>query len=105
MWTIFKVFIDLLQYCFCFMFWFFGREACGILAPWPGFEPTPPALEGEVLTTGLTGKSQLFDISIIEDSSLGSRIFKILLIVYLILFANIWIINNFLFCRIWRDVK
>ena len=35
------------------MFWVFGREACGILAPQPGIEPTPPALEGEVLTTGL----------------------------------------------------
>ena len=39
------------------MFWFFGREACGILAPQPGVEPTPPALEGEVLTTGPPGKS------------------------------------------------
>ena len=39
------------------MFWFFGREACGILAPQPAIEPTPPALEGEVLTTGLPGKS------------------------------------------------
>ena len=39
------------------MFWFFGHEACGILAPWAGHEPTPPALEGEVLTTGLPGKS------------------------------------------------
>ena len=39
------------------MFWFFGRKACGILAPQPGIEPTPPALEGEVLTTGPPGKS------------------------------------------------
>ena len=39
------------------MFWFFGREAYGILAPRPGIEPTPPALEGEVLTTGPPGKS------------------------------------------------
>ena len=39
------------------MFWFFGCEACGILAPQPGIEPTPPALEGEVLTTGPPGKS------------------------------------------------
>ena len=39
------------------MFWFFGQEACGILAPPPGIEPTPPALEGEVLTTGPPGKS------------------------------------------------
>ena len=39
------------------MFWFFGREACGILAPGPGIKPAPPALEGEVLTTGPPGKS------------------------------------------------
>ena len=24
-----------------------GPEACGILAPWPWIEPSPPALEGE----------------------------------------------------------
>ena len=30
------------------MFWFFGLEACGILAPQPGIEPALPALEGEV---------------------------------------------------------
>ena len=34
-WTIFKVFLNLLQYCFCFMFCFFGHEARGILAPSP----------------------------------------------------------------------
>ena len=39
------------------MFWFFGPEACGILAPQPGIEPAPPALEGEVLTTGPPRKS------------------------------------------------
>ena len=33
------------------MFWFFGPEACGILAPWSGIELLPLALEGEVLTT------------------------------------------------------
>ena len=34
MWTIFKVFFffNLLQYCFCFSFCFFGLKACGILA-------------------------------------------------------------------------
>ena len=41
----------------CFMFWFFGHEACGILATPPGMEPTPPALEVKVLTTELSGKS------------------------------------------------
>ena len=43
---------NLLQYCFCFIFWFFSREAHGILAPQPEIEPSPPALAGEVLTTG-----------------------------------------------------
>ena len=40
------------------MFWSFGPEVCGILAPWPGIEPAPPTLEDEVLTTGPPGKSQ-----------------------------------------------
>ena len=39
------------------MFWFFGYEACGILASQPGIKPTPPALEGEVLISGPQGKS------------------------------------------------
>ena len=30
-----------------------------ILDPQPGIEPTPPALEGEVLTIGLSGKTPL----------------------------------------------
>jgi len=51
MWTIFKsIFLNLLQYCFCFMFWLFGPRACGIIALQPGIEPTPTA---EVLTTPL----------------------------------------------------
>ena len=32
MWAILRVFMEFLQYCFCFMFWFSGRWACGILA-------------------------------------------------------------------------
>ena len=39
------------------MFCFFGYEACEILAPRPGIEPTASALKVEVLTTGLPGKS------------------------------------------------
>ena len=39
------------------MFWFFGLEACGSIAPQPGIEPAPLALKGEVLTTGPPGKS------------------------------------------------
>ena len=52
-----KSLLNLLQYAFCFMFWFFGRKACGILAPRSGIGPAPTALEGEVLTTGPPGKS------------------------------------------------
>ena len=52
-----KSLLNLLEYCFCFMFWFSNRKAYGILAPWPGIEPTPLASEDEVLTTGLPGKS------------------------------------------------
>ena len=39
-----------------FGFFFFGHQVCGILAHGPGIEPNPPALEGEVLTTGRLGK-------------------------------------------------
>ena len=54
-----KVFIEfvkvlLLFYLFIYLF---GHEACGILAPCPGIEPIPTALEGEVLITGSPGKS------------------------------------------------
>ena len=44
------------------MFWLFGHEKYGILAPWPGIKPTTPALEGEVLTPGLPGKSLLSNL-------------------------------------------
>ena len=44
------------------MFWFFGHEACGILAPQPGTELARPALEGEVLTIGPPGKSEILQI-------------------------------------------
>ena len=37
------------------MFWFFICEVCGTLAPRPRTEPTPPVLEGEILTTGSPG--------------------------------------------------
>ena len=50
-----KSLLNLLQHCFCFhvlVLW-----PCGILAPWPGIEPTLPALKGRVLTTELPGKS------------------------------------------------
>ena len=49
------------------MFRFFVSEACDILAPQPGIEPAPPALEGEVVITGPPGRSHhgpLFKVSI-----------------------------------------
>ena len=60
MWTIFKVFIDLLQYCFCCLssgFLAMRHVGSQILAPPPDIQPAPPALEGEVLTSGPPGKS------------------------------------------------
>ena len=39
------------------MFWIFGCEARGILVPRPGIKPTRSALEGRVLTTGLSRQS------------------------------------------------
>ena len=53
----FKSLLNLLQYCFCFMFWFLGFKAYGILAPWPKIKPSTPELEDEVLTTEQPGKS------------------------------------------------
>ena len=44
---------------YVFGVFFFGHEACGTPAPQPRINCVPaPTLEGEVLTTGLPGKSQ-----------------------------------------------
>ena len=51
----FKSSLNLLQYCFCFMFCFFGPGAYGILVPQTGIEPTHPVSEGEVLNTDCQG--------------------------------------------------
>ena len=45
-----------------FFFWFLDPRHVGILAPWAGIEPAPPALKGEVLTLGPPWKSQ--DVSL-----------------------------------------
>ena len=39
------------------MYWFFGKKACGILAPWSETEPALLALEGKVLIIGLPEES------------------------------------------------
>ena len=95
-----KSLLNLLQYCFCFMFWFFGFEAYGILTPWPGIEPAPPTLEGKVLTTGLPGKSpRLLHIMFwnIEKEHLHlssfSRVF------WQFAWDSLWILAFFYFCQ------
>ena len=57
MWTIFKVFIELLQYASVFYFDLSVLRHVD-LSSLAGIETTPLALEGEVLTTGLPEKSQ-----------------------------------------------
>ena len=54
MWTIFKVFclLQILLLFHALVFWLRGLQV-----PQPGTEPTPAALEGEVLNTGLPWKS------------------------------------------------
>ena len=42
-----------------FFFFFFAAMHVGLLVPQPGIKPAPPALEREVLTTRLPGKSQI----------------------------------------------
>ena len=54
-----KSLLNVLQYCFCFMFWYFGHKTCWILALPLRFKPTPSPLQGKVLTTGPPGKSLL----------------------------------------------
>ena len=41
-----KSLLNLLLYCFCFMVFFFGHKAHGILTPQSGIKPVPPALTG-----------------------------------------------------------
>ena len=53
--------MNLLQYCFCSVFWFFGCEAC-VSAPQPGIKLSLPALEGEVLTTEPPGRAWLLGL-------------------------------------------
>ena len=56
----FKSLLNLLYYCFCYVFCFFDHKAYGILVPQPRIKPAPLALEGEVLTTEPPERSQTF---------------------------------------------
>ena len=45
MWIILKLLLNLLQYFFCLMFWFFGCKACEILGlPGGSVVKNPPAI-------------------------------------------------------------
>ena len=58
------------------MFWIFGLEAYGISVYWPGIKPTPPALEGEVLTTALPEKSlKNILLNLLNWKSVGGKLF------------------------------
>ena len=47
-----------IAFCFVCFAVVFGHEACGLSAPLLGIIPTSSTMEGQVLTTGLPGKSQ-----------------------------------------------
>ena len=55
----FKVFIELFyNIASVLCYGFLSTRHMGIMAPGPGIKPTPPSLEGGVLTTGPPGRSQ-----------------------------------------------
>ena len=55
--AILKSTLNSLEYCLCFIFWFWGHKECGILAPTPRIKPAAPAWEGTIFTIGHPGKS------------------------------------------------
>ena len=57
MWTIFKVFSEFVTILFLFYVLVFWAQGTCDPSSRSGLEPTLPSLEGEVLTTGLPGKS------------------------------------------------
>ena len=57
-WSLYWMYYNTVSILVFFCFFFnLGHKVCEILAPWLGIEPRPPALEGEVLTTGTPGKA------------------------------------------------
>ena len=78
-WNIFKIFIVCVMILLLFyVLVFFGKEACGILAPQWRIKSAPPALEGEVLTIEPSGKSQgciyLLELEFSQDICPGVRL-------------------------------
>ena len=67
------------------MFWFFGLEAPGIIAPWPGIKPATTATEGKVLTTEPPWKSQ--DWFLLKEAIGKSTMAAITTVIYV---SNLW---------------
>ena len=60
-----KSLLNLLQFCLCFLAWVFCLEACGTLA-----SGSEAALEGEILTTGLPGRSLFSILSVVYSAGI-----------------------------------
>ena len=76
MWIIFEVFIEFVTVeflfhgrVFCSFFGFLATRH-GILAPKPGIETAPPALEGKVLTTRPPGSPMKSIVKVIKPRGL-----------------------------------
>ena len=67
----FKIFIEFVILLLSYVWEFSGHGACEVLAPQPGIRPAPPALKGEVLTSG-SPATFLFFISLAVWFILGS---------------------------------
>ena len=82
----------------CFVF--FGPEACGIIAPWPGIKPEPPALKGEVLASGPPGKSLSFFLLIWKTFSnlLKYQIVTVLVTITLLIYKTPYYTYYILVC-------
>lgn len=65
-----------------FLFGFFGHEACGISAPWPGIEPVPSTLEDKVSATGPAESPYLWVLSLPLLSEFPKHIYVLFLFLY-----------------------
>ena len=62
--------LNLLQYCFCFVFGFFGWEACGTLLPWPGVEPFQPLCIGRQSLNHWTTRKSFHAVTLQEGNQI-----------------------------------
>ena len=83
--------LNLLQYFFYFMFWFFGHGACGILAPLPGIEPTLSCTGGWGLNPWIAREVRLWFLNSFSYYSQYNLISKdtLFYVVYCFLHTNI----------------